>query len=301
MTSSPSLPRKTREIKNNHMDSTIWNDFEFRSDDIIIGTYAKSGTTWMQQIVSQLVFQGEEGLNVPELSPWLDFRLPPQEVKFEALAAQTHRRFIKTHLPLDAFVFRPEIKHIYIARDGRDVLWSMHNHHLNITPEIIDALNSAPGLEGPKFAPTTDDTPTYFRKWLNDEGFPPWSFWENIRTWWAVRDLPNVKLVHFNDLKADMEREIRTLAAFLEIDVPAEKWPLIMDHCSFKYMKGHADKMAPLGGAPWQGGGKTFINKGTNQRWRDALTADDLARYEQRGLDELGAECFAWVKNGKQR
>ena len=38
-------PRKTRELHNHHFDFTIWNDFVFRPDDIVIATYAKSGTT----------------------------------------------------------------------------------------------------------------------------------------------------------------------------------------------------------------------------------------------------------------
>ena len=53
--SGSSYPDKTREMHNHHFDSTIWNDFAFRDDDIIISTYAKSGTTWVQQIVSQLI------------------------------------------------------------------------------------------------------------------------------------------------------------------------------------------------------------------------------------------------------
>src|SRR6476659_11120528 len=100
-------PTKTREYHSHHFDFTIWNDFKFRDDDIIIATYAKSGTTWLQQIVSQLIFNGAEGLEVAEMSPWLDLRVPPKAVKLSAVEQQQHRRFIKTHLPVDALVFSP--------------------------------------------------------------------------------------------------------------------------------------------------------------------------------------------------
>ena len=75
------LPEKTRELHNHHFDSTVWNDFKFRDDDIVIGTYAKSGTTWVQQIVGQLIFDGKEGVPVAEISPWIDLRVPPKEEK----------------------------------------------------------------------------------------------------------------------------------------------------------------------------------------------------------------------------
>jgi aryl sulfotransferase len=111
-------PRKTRELHNHHFDSTIWNGFRFRDDDIVIATYAKSGTTWVQQIVAQLLFAGAEGLEVAEMSPWLDLRVPPKEVKLSAVEAQAHRRFIKTHLPVDALVYSPRAKYLYVGRDG---------------------------------------------------------------------------------------------------------------------------------------------------------------------------------------
>lgn len=98
-------PRKTRELHSHHFDSTVWNDFAFRDDDIVIGTNAKSGTTWTQQIVGQLIFSGEPEVNVAEVSPWIDLRVPPKAVKLAAVEAQTHRRFLKTHLPVDALVF----------------------------------------------------------------------------------------------------------------------------------------------------------------------------------------------------
>ena len=54
--SSPDIvwPKKTRELHSNHFVSTIWNDFRFRDDDIVISTYGKAGTTCTQQIVGQL-------------------------------------------------------------------------------------------------------------------------------------------------------------------------------------------------------------------------------------------------------
>jgi hypothetical protein len=74
MNQAVSWPQKTRELHSHHFDSTIWNDFRFRDDDIVIATYAKAGTTWVQQIVAQLLFGGDPELAVAEMSPWLDLR-----------------------------------------------------------------------------------------------------------------------------------------------------------------------------------------------------------------------------------
>ena len=291
-------PRKTRELHNHHFDSTVWNAFDFRDDDIVVATYAKSGTTWTQQIIAQLLFNGAEDLPVAEMSPWLDLRVPPKPVKLEAVAAQTHRRFLKTHLPVDALVFSPRAKYLYIGRDGRDVVASMHNHHANANAAWYAALNDTPGRVGPAIEPPPASVRQYFLDWLERDGHPFWPFWENVRSWWAVRHLPNVLMVHFADLKADMPGQIRRIAEFLEIDVDADRWPAILEHCSFDYMKAHATSSVPLGGAFWDGGARTFINKGSNGRWRDVLTPEDSRAYEQRARRELGKDCADWLAHG---
>src|SRR5215212_3200765 len=99
MTETISWPKKTREMHNHHFDSTIWNDLEVRDDDIVISTYAKSGTSWVQQMVAQLLFGPDPDLEVAEMSPWLDLRVPPKEVKLPMVEAQMHRRFLKMNLP----------------------------------------------------------------------------------------------------------------------------------------------------------------------------------------------------------
>src|SRR4029079_2276915 len=148
----PIWPAKQREFHNHHFDSTIWNDFNFRDDDIIIATYAKSGTTWTQQMVAQMLLGPDPELEVAHLSPWLDIRVPPKEVKLPEVEAQTGRRFLKTHLPVDALVYSPKAKYIYIGRDGRDVVWSMYNHHANANEQWYAALNDTPRRVAPPLA-----------------------------------------------------------------------------------------------------------------------------------------------------
>lgn len=124
-------PKKTGELYHSHFNSTLWNDFRFRDDDIIITTYAKSGTTWVQQIVAQLISNGTTDHKVSELSPWVDLRIPPREEKLAAIESQSNRRFLKTHLPVDALVYSPKAMYLYVASDGRDVVWSYYIHHRN--------------------------------------------------------------------------------------------------------------------------------------------------------------------------
>lgn len=294
----PNWPRKTRELHNHHMDSTVWDRFAFRKGDIVIATYGKSGTTWMQQIVSQLLFGGQEGLDLHALSPWLDMRILPSADILAALEAQTHRRFVKTHLPVDALVFSPDASYIYVARDGRDVLWSMYNHHANFRPEMYRLLNDTPGRVGPPLDPPPASIRDYFHAWLDGDGHPFWSFWDNVRSWWEIRHLPNVRLVHFAQMKADLAGDIRRIAAFLDIPIDETRWPAILEHCGFDYMRAHGDRIAPSGGAAWQGGAETFLHKGTNGRWRDVLTPEDIAKYERIAREQLGEDCAHWLASG---
>ncbi len=113
-----------------------------------------------------------------------------------------------------------------------------------------------------------------------------------------MRDLANVKLIHFADLKRDLPGQIRSIPAFLDIDVAPNTMAAILLHCSFSYMKENASASVPLGGAFWEGGAKTFIYKGTNGRWREQLGRDVSERYLARAERELGHDCARWLAHG---
>ena len=281
-------------------DSRRWEHIDRRPDDIVISTPPKSGTTWMQGIVTAVLWpNGDAPDAFSALSPWIDFRLPPIDELIVRVETQDHRRFLKTHLPVDALVFSPRARYIYIGRDGRDVLWSLHNHHTSANALWYEALNDTPGRVGPPIDPPTEDIREYWKTWLEKDGHPFWPFWENIRSWWAIRDLPNVHLVHFADMKRDMTGEMRRMAAFLDISIDESRWDRIVEYCQFDWMKANATKSVPLGGAMWDGGAESFIHKGVNGRWTDTLTAEQSAAYEARAVAELGEDCADWLKGGQ--
>jgi aryl sulfotransferase len=170
----------------------------------------------------------------------MDLRVPPKEVKLPFVEEQTHRRFLKTHLPVDALVFSEKAKYIYIGRDGGDVVWSLYNHHSNANQGFYDALNNTPGLVGPPIETPPEDIRQYWLDWFEQDGFPFWSFWETLRTWWSIKDLQNVYFVHFADLKKDMPSEIRRIADFLGIPINESSWSSILEYCSFDWMKENA-------------------------------------------------------------
>jgi len=300
MTDSSLMPVKTRDLHNHHMDSTIWDEFVFRPGDIVIGTYAKTGTTWTQQIVGQLLYGGDPGIEIGQLSPWLDLRVKPREVKLDILEQQSQRRIIKTHLPADALVYSPVAQYLYVARDLPDVVWSLHNHLFNATDEFYAMFNDTPGRIGPALERPGADIRAFWHAFVRFDGYPMWSFWENLRTWWSWRGLANVRLVHFNDLKRDMEAEIRAIASYLQIPVAPDQWPAILEHCSFDWMKANAAIVTPGGGEVFKGGARTFINKGTNERWKDLLSDADIQEYLSLAEAELGPDCLAWLRGGNK-
>ena len=302
----PTIPQRTRVYQCHHFDSTRWDYFEPRADDIIVATSYKAGTTWTQAILAHLLFpDGDLPAGPSEMSPWLDFRLVPLELALNGLRAQEHRRFVKTHLPLDGMIYDERLKYLYVARDARDVFMSLWNHYSHMTDDTITLMNLLIGRQGEPFPAPPTDIHAFWQDWITRgwfeweaDGWPYWSHLSNVQSWWDYRELPNIQLIHYSDLLAEPESEMRRIAGFLDIEVPEDAWPRIVKAVSLKEMKKQGERYAPGGGQFWKGGAQTFLNKGTNGRWRDVLSDEELALYDTACQRALTPECREWMENG---
>lgn len=289
-------PCKTRELQNFLMDSTRWNNLDFRDDDIVVAAWSKSGTTWVQQIVSQLVYNADENIFGQSISPWIDFQLTPEAIQHAE--AQKHRRILKTHLPIDALVFSPKAKYLYIGRDARDVVWSLHHFLMSFTAFAYQQFEEVAARTGAPMGPIPPDVSDFYRIWLDNDLRTENSFWKNVKGWWEIRHLPNVFFVHYANLKADLAEEFRRIANFLNISIDETKFAQMLKHCGLEYMKDQAGNQQFLQ-LLFQDGGRTFVNKGTNGRWRDVLSAEEIAKCDEIAANYLPKECAHWLKTGE--
>jgi aryl sulfotransferase len=174
---------------------------------------------------------------------------------------------------------------------------SWYQHHASLSPAAYEAFLRAPGLGAP-LGPPTQDVRAYFHEWLDRDGYPVAPFWPHVQSWWDVRGLDNVLLVHFAALKRDLEAEMRRVAAFLGVELGASLWPAVVERCTFDYMRRNAASLSRRLDAGFKGGAQSFFHGGTNGRWRDVLTADDAAKYERLAAANLTPDCARWLATG---
>ena len=283
------------EYRNFLWDTRRWQHFPHRAGDIYVCTPPKCGTTWTQTIVTMLLFpDGVLPRPVVELAPWIEARFYPIDEVAPALAAQSHRRSFKTHTPADGIPWYSTGHYVVVGRDGRDAFMSFVNHVASMRQDkILELIQSAMEEGIPIMGlPPLDDIHEFFSQWL--EGG---EFFQFLATYWEHRHEPNVLFLHYDELKEDLEREVRRVAAFLGVSIDEAQLPGILERCSFRWMKDNAAQIGDFGQL-FVGGGDSFFYKGTNGRWRDVLTAEELERYDRRSRELLPRDLKEWLDRG---
>ncbi|GIJ19855.1 sulfotransferase domain-containing protein [Micromonospora lutea] len=286
-------PRRYRSAEE---DSARWRGFPFRPGDIVISTRSKSGTTWMQMICALLVLRTPE-LPAPliELSPWLDWLVEPQERVYARLAAQRHRRFVKTHTPLDGVPSDPRVHYVVVARHPLDMAVSLHHQGANLDRVRLAELTgrpAPPAPDGPR--PSVEQA---LVRWIDADPDPhaeldslPGVMW-HLGDAWARRHLPNAHLVHYDDLQADLAGQMRRLAERLDLEPPSAD---LVEAATFARMRARADRLAPDSAGVMKDR-NAFFRSGRSGQGNALLDEETRTRYHSRVAALAPSDLLAWL------
>ncbi|WP_432160189.1 sulfotransferase domain-containing protein [Streptomyces sp. NRRL F-5630] len=299
------LTRAPRRYKSPQQDSARWDDFPLREGDIVVSSPAKAGTTWVQMICALLIFQTPE-LPKPlsTLSPWLDQLFTPRDQMYAQLAEQEHRRVIKTHVPLDGLPLDPRVSYLVVARHPLDRALSMYHQAANVRAEWLHAFNSdrdSTEYSGPSSL-TLPSAREYLLNWCRPGESDAWEqdiaaaeLYHPLDSW-NRRAEPNIRLLHYEDLRADLAGQMAALAEWLGITVDADVWPELVRAATFDEMKSRAAQLAPdkeILADPVE-----FFRSGRSGDARSVLTEADLAAYHER-VGALAPKPFLdWLHGG---
>ena len=293
-------------------DSARWDGFAFRPGDVVISTPPKCGTTWTQMLCALLIFDGPVfPAPLGDISPWLDMCNQPLAEVTESLAAQTHRRFIKTHTPLDGIPLHPDVTYLVVGRDPRDVAISYEHHAANLDfARFLELRAAAVGNEDlaelpPRPIPSEDPVER-FRTFVTEETqiSPPSlsSVLRHLDTGWQRRRDPNVALFHYADLTADLAGELLRLARVLGIPCSPQRARQLAPEASLARMRERAADDAPLASPGTRGSWKdprAFFRAAQPASGATRVSAADLAAYEARVAELVGPDLAAWAHGGR--
>lgn len=237
------------------------------SGDVFVATQMKCGTTWMQQVVYEVLCQGHGDLSdaghrhMYALSPWIESN---GSVSMEdAPRVGPHAtRIVKTHFSAALCPYSEQARYVYVAR-----------HPVSCFASCIDFIRLVAG-------PMSPSTAAFLDKYCSDDMW--WQSWPvHVAGWWDWSiERPNVLFVHYENMLSDLGSEVDRVAAFLDTKLTPEQRSEVIRKSRFDYMKQHEEvfEMTPptfftLGGGSYLASGRADRHQDIGARERDRINA----------------------------
>lgn len=258
-----------------------YEEFTFRPDDILIITYPKSGTTWMQEIVP-LIMSGGDPASIETLHNWA--RVPWLEESLACtlnLEERPSPRMFSTHfqydiMPPSFYEVKPKV--IYVMRNPKDVLTSAF-HYYEITSFMVK-----PGPQS-----------EFLQKFLDGKvAFGSW--FDHVKSWLSAEDKEHIMYISYEELSKDLKDSVTRIAQFLEKSLDTEVIEKIADRCLFKNMK--KNKMSNYSAVPKEFMDQTkseFLRKGVAGDWKNLLTAEETEHFDAVYKDKMKDVKYKFV------
>ncbi|XP_075059072.1 amine sulfotransferase-like [Mixophyes fleayi] len=252
-------------------------DFKIRDDDVFMVTFPKSGTIWMQQILSLICSEGHrngtEQIDTTERVPWIDIPLMKKDVNDDHDSRPSPRLFI-SHL---SYIFVPQglrnkkAKVIYVMRNPKDVMKSLYHF------EAI-AVHTQ---KSPDFA-------HLFEKFLAGDVLAG-SWFDHVRGWYTHKDDFNILFVKYEDMIKDLRSVVKQISTFLGKELDDESLDIVVKRATFNKMQN--DPLAnkenlSVDFLNLQNG--KFMRKGTIGDWKNIFTVAQSEAFDKIFLEKMG-------------
>jgi len=258
-----------------HFFAHFTHDFDYRSDDVWLHSYPRSGTTWTYELLSAILYEGDVAALQQAQRAGKIVRFLPLEIGIAASVPERlaswkvlpSPRVIPTHVPprlCPQTVLEHQYKRVYVVRHPKDVAVSYYHHH------------RAHKLLG-HYQGTWDD---FFPCFLSGQVVYG-SWFEHTRVWWShlQEHTDNALVLFYEDMQHDLPAHIRRLGALLGKDLSAHAVATIAAHCAFESMS--ANPFTNREGSPMMDFSVArFLRKGVVGDWRNYFTAEQNTQFQ---------------------
>ncbi|XP_052802926.1 sulfotransferase 1A1-like [Mya arenaria] len=252
-------------------------EFKHRDDDVMLCTFAKTGTNWMYEVLMMLLRRKAERVDLNKSMTMLELQ------GVEDVDKVPSPRVINCHLPprfLPKDLAQKKIKTVLCLRNPKDTAVSYFNHMRG-----IKMYNYGNGQWKNWMRPYVQGKYEYgpYPAYLNE--------WQEVIE--AGPRYP-IHVMFFEDLKMNGMKEIERLISFLEIDISDSLQRDILDMCGFQKMA--ADKMLIQDQDGFFNENFRFFRKGEVGDWKNWFTVEQNEYFDSEWNKQIRADTIFQFK-----
>lgn len=229
-----------------------------RESDIFVAGYPKSGNTWMQHLITGVLF----GIDAQYLPDRLAQEVVP-DIHFKSY----YKRFRDTCIFKTHETPQPRYRRvIHLVRDGRDVMASYFAYNQKMGKDL-----------------------TMRAMILDEEGLFPCSWEEHTMEWIDNPHEADLIRVHYEDMHRDPMTEMERICQFIGIDRDKELLRRVIEGCALEKMQEKSDTYG-MENDEWPDD-ERFFRRGVVGGYKDEIPDELIATFEQKAgsaLERLG-------------